>query len=554
MKKLLIIIAAACCLAVPSAALAGEVKLALFAFDANSAQDLSSVQKGIATMLPGRLSMPGQISVIELPAAGQAGAKARSLSAADRLAMAKKAGAAYLLAGSITKLGKTISIDARLLETAAGSSPMPISVQSTGLDGIIPQLNILAQKARSAIIGKNSPGLDTGYGSFASEGQQGRRNRVYTNAAVEPDDYSGAPRRPRSKPSRFETDLPSRTYGKGPGSVFAPAPANTFSVKGKPLYYMCTGDVNGDGTKELIAAGPDFVGIYALKNGALIKISEIQIGIDEHVVHVDAGDFNGNGIAEIYVSCYETQSANSFIVEFKDNNYVRLAEKQRWFYRVYPLSDGTVKLIGQEAGTTSPFVGDIFIMKWKEGKLISRIEFILPGSRSIYGFGEGDIDADGVTDFLVFDKPFFSTQPELIMVSTSSKTVWRDRRKMGGSPNSFTTYISELDQTEFVPLRIICADLSPDGRWIAIVGKNYRKGGGTLGKLFDFNEGNVQCLLWDGADLEPVWTSAPLNDTVRDYIFEDFDNDGEKELIILSLRSRGMSGSYLNTFTTYKTK
>ncbi|MBN2109019.1 MAG: VCBS repeat-containing protein [Deltaproteobacteria bacterium] len=555
-----VLISALCCMLSAVAAEAKEVRLVLFPFEAHSAEDLSNVQSGIATMLPGRVSMPGQIIVLEPPGVkADAGQKPRVIPAAEQLAIAKKAGADYLLAGSITKMGAVISIDARLVNLAASDSPVPISVQSQGFDGIIPQLNILAQKARESVVGSIAP-AGPAAGSLAPDdslyAQPGTRSRSYNTASEEPQDvYQPPPRRPQSKPSRFDAEQPRRRYGAGPGALFESAPAFSAEIKGKPLHAICSGDVNGDGKNELIAAGPELVNIYQLSGNSLTKIAEIPVGIDEHVVHVDAGDFNGNGIDELYVSCYETQRARSFIVEFQQNQFIRIAQNQRWFYHVYKLSDASVRLIGQEAGTVSPFSGDIFSMEWKEGKLISREQFILPGSRGIYGFGEGDVDADGVTDFLVFDKGFFNTQPDLILVSATSKTVWRDTKNLGGTPNFFSvcTTSNEIDQKENVPLRIICADISPDGRWAVIVGKNNRRGGSVVSKLFDFTEGQLQCLLWDGADLALNWSSPVIEDFVTDYLFDDIDKDGVREIIMLSSRSEGFGGASSNQISMYKT-
>ena len=538
---------------------AKEVKIALFPFEAHGAEDLTGVQSGIATMLPGRMSMPGQILVLELQGAkAEAGQKPRVIAAPEQLAMAKKAGADYLLAGSITKMGAIISIDARLVNLAASDSPVPISVQSQGLDAIIPQLNILAQKARNAVLETTSP-AKSALGSLAADddayAQPRKRNRSYKTVAEEPEDvYQPPPRRPQGKPSRFDSDKPKRNYGAGPGALFESSPAFSATVNGKPYTCICAGDVNGDGKKELIASGPDSVDIFQMSGGSLTKIAQIPVGVDEHVVHVDAGDFNGNGIDELYVSCYETQNARSFIVEFQQNQFTRIAQRQSWFYRSYRLSDAAVKLIGQEAGSVSPFTGDIYTMEWKDGKLVSREQFILPGSRGIYGFGEGDIDADGVTDFLIFDKGLFNTEPDLIMVSTTSKTVWRDTKKLGGTPNFFSKYttLNEMQQKEYVPLRIICADITPDGRWAVIIGKNNRRGGSVVSKLFDFTEGQLQCLLWDGADLEPNWTSPMIKDYVVDYLFEDIDKDGVQEIVLLSLKSEGLSSTCANQISMYK--
>ena len=553
MKKLLFLIAGVCCFVLPAAGIAGEVKLALFPFETNAQEDLSNVQAGICSMLPGRLSMPGQIVVIE-PAAQSA---KRGMTADERLAIAKKAGADYLLSGAITKLGAVISIDARLVSVSGAADPLPISVQSSGMDGIIPQLNTLAQTARNAIIEKTAPTRPAAGPAIAAEPypQPGKKNAY---AADEPQElYRPAPRRPQSPPSRFETDKPKRSYGPEPAALFEPETSFTAAVSGKQMNYLCAGDVNGDGKRELVAAGLDFAGIYQLTGGSLALLAEIPLGIDEHVVHVDAGDFNGNGIDEIYVTCWDAQNARSFVVEYQKDRLVRIAERQRWFYRAYPLSDGSVKLIGQEAGTVNPFSGDIYLMQWNAGKLVSREQFILPGSRDLYGFGEGDIDADGVTDFLVFDRHFFNIQPDLIMVSTTAKTVWRDTKKLGGTPNFYTKYTtvtSDMEMKEFIPLRIICADIGPDGRWAAIIGKNFKKGDSVIDKLMDFSMGQVQCLLWDGSDLAPNWVSPTVSDVVRDYIIDDLDKSGVPQLIILSTRAQGLMGSCVNKFMAFRVK
>lgn len=543
-------IAAVCFVLAAAAAEAKEITLALFPFDANASGELSEIQAGIKAMLPGRLSMPGQIVVVE---AG-AGAKAGGLTAADRLSLAKKAEAGYLLSGTITKIGATISIDARLVDAGGDEPPVPISVQSTGLDGIIPQLNVLAQKARSILIEKIEPGTGLAQApGAAAAGWSGGS----AAAGGQTQDYTPQhPRRPRSAPTRFTSDMPRRDYGAGPGPLFEAAPAFTVTRKNKPLTCLCAGDINGDGKTELIAAGPDIIIVYSLTGATLSRTAEIPVGISEHVVHIDAGDFNGNGVDELYVSSYEAQRANSFVIEFQKDRFERILEKQRWFYRAYRLSDKSVKLIGQKAGTASPYSGDILNLQWKEGKLISREQFILPGSRDLYGFGEGDIDADGVTDFLVFDRGIFNAQPELTMVTTTSRTVWRDTGRLGGTQNFFLVYAatSDIEQKEYVPLRIICEDLSPDGRWAAIVGRNYNTSDGLLGKLTDFNQGQVQCLLWDGADLAANWTSAPADGTVRDYILTDLDRDGTRELIILATRPAGLLSASTNVITAYRLK
>jgi hypothetical protein len=59
--------------------------------------------------------------------------------------------------------------------------------------------------------------------------------------------------------------------------------------------------------------------------------------------------------------------------------------------------------------------------------------------------------------------------------------------------------------------------------------------------------------LWDGADLALNWSSPMIKDSVTDYLFDDIDKDGVREIIILSLRSDGFGGSSINKVSMYKT-
>ncbi len=322
-----------------------------------------------------------------------------------------------------------------------------------------------------------------------------------------------------------------------------------------PFSRACCGDVNGDGNKELILAGQDELRIYQVRDKTLVECGSIPLTVDEHIVHVDAADMNGNKIDELYVSSYESRQANSFVAEFSQGDYKRISGKPlKYFFRVYRPADDEALLIGQEAGISNPFSGTLFQFAWKDGSLVSREEFLMPGSHGIYSFTEADVDGDESRDYLVFDKGLFTTNHRLTFFSTTGKITWRDTQNLGGSPNFFNKIVvSDMHEQEFVPLRIICDYFSDtDALPTVIVAKNSRGKERLIDKLLNYTQGEVQCLAWNGADLATIWTSSQVHDYVADYIVDDIDNDSVKELCIVSVSGEEMFGKATNRITVYR--
>jgi len=489
--------------------------------------------------------------------------KPKNLSLQERLSLTKKLGAEYFLAGTITKIGATISIDAQLVSVNSSGQPLPVFVQSPDLDGIIPQLSTFAQNVKEKIIADLNPALEEA-GTVAERAAPKKATAYsgrYETTAEEPEELEPPPeeeppppvRRRRKRPVPVK---PKKPVFKMPPAPFEPSPWFAYDIKSKPCSTVCCGDVNGDGKKELILAGQDELRIYQVKDKALIECAAIKITMDEHIVHVDAADMNGNKTDELYVSSYEGHYANSFVVEFSQGDYKRISDKPlKYFFRVYRPVDTDALLIGQEAGISSPFSGTLFQFEWKDGSLISREEFLMPGSHGIYSFTEADVDGDESRDYLVFDKGLFTTNHQFTIFSTTGRITWRDTKKLGGSPNFFNKFVvSEMPEQEFTPPRIICDYFrDTDALPTVIVAKNSRGEERFIDKLMNYTQGEVQCLAWNGTDLATIWTSSQVHDYITDYIVADIDNDGQKELCMVSVSGEGVFGKATNRITVYRT-
>ncbi len=525
-------------------ACARESRIALFQLETHAREDLSYISSGMRSLLPTRIAVPGKISVIDQHTIDQALKKNISdYTAEELLQLAQSLDADFFLKGSITKIGSTISVDAQLIDVLYGEKPLPVVLQCRTMDDLIPQLSQFARTIKEHIIG--GPVLEDYSPSRRSQPDA----QPYGRAAQQP----AAQRPVQPPPPAYEP--PPKPAFKPLAAVFAQAPAAALSIKSRPLHCLADADIDGDGTPELLAAGDDRLHVIQRQGSDLTEAGTVDVASGETIIRVDAMDVNENGRDELYVSCFDGHRASSFVVEQADGTYKRLAENQRFFFRKYTSSDGTAKLMAQQTDIAAPFTGTIFRIDWKDGTLITREEIILPGSPALYGCTEGDIDNDGSKEFIAFHKGLFSIKYQLHIYSFTGRVEWRDTMELGGSPKSFShlLYGDDIEQSVYIPMRVLCEDVNGDGRLEVITVNNYKKGTGLLKKILDYNRGEVVCLHWDGADLSQNWSSGTVENYVSDYILTDMDRDGRKELYMLSVEPGGFIGKAVNTITAYAT-
>ena len=133
--------------------LAREVKVAVFQFDVHSKEDLDYIASGISALVPARITVPGKISVIDnYLIKKELIKKPEKYPLAEKLSLAKKLGADFFLTGTITKIENSISIDSLLVDVLDSEQAFPVSIQSTGLNNIIPEINNFAKKVKKIII------------------------------------------------------------------------------------------------------------------------------------------------------------------------------------------------------------------------------------------------------------------------------------------------------------------------------------------------------------------------------------------------------------------
>src|SRR3990170_4014008 len=94
--------------------------------------------------------------------------------------------------------------------------------------------------------------------------------------------------------------------------------------------------------------------------------------------------------------------------------------------------------------------------------------------------------------------------------------------------------------------RIVYTELYGDGLGEVIISRNDP---GTLGRYFkvirSYDKGEIIDLLWGGNSLEENWRTKKIDGYIADYVVNDIDNDGQKELVIVVVMDGGRGKSYI---------
>ncbi len=131
------------------------VKVAILPFNIHAPQDLSYVREGIQDMLTTRLFTPGKVETIDPEVVREALAELKTpLTRETARKLGEKLGVDYVLYGSVSVFGNTVSLDAELLPVKAEKSPITLYTQVEGLGGVIPELARFAKRSRAYILGE----------------------------------------------------------------------------------------------------------------------------------------------------------------------------------------------------------------------------------------------------------------------------------------------------------------------------------------------------------------------------------------------------------------
>ena len=479
---------------------ARPVRVAILPFQIHSAEDLGYLKGGIFDIISSRLAASGEIDVIGKSGIERVLTEMRPSRLDEEVA--REAGvrlkADYVALGSVTKIGDSISLDARLIDVGGQKPPSGVFAQTKGLDQLMGKVDEFARELGNTILGKPA--------ATAKTAEPGAKTPYIV--------------RPKEGPI---------IYGEE-GVGFQKSQKFPFEIKGLDI-----ADVDGDGQNEIVLMDKHTLWIYKYAEERLRLFRKLRGRINRDFLTLDVADVNGNGTAEIFVTSVVGEDLSSFILEHEGDRFKRISDKNRWYFRVLDLPEKGPTLLGQKMGSEETFSGPIYQFSWKGKKFARGKKLKLPKQTPLFGLAIADITGDGSEEIIQFDYA-----DHLKVLSMDGKDLlYRSRTSYGGSDNFFDREsVPEWDRSDrvakrfYLPGRILVLDSNGDGRVEVIVNKNHFSTGRLFQRLRPYDKGQVYDLAWDGMMLAENWRTKEIPGYVADYQVRDFDNDGEVELVV----------------------
>jgi len=543
-----------------SGSMAGEKKtVAVLPFTVHSAENIDYVRQGIWDMLASRISVSDKIQVASKDIILESLKKqsGKELSLADVYGLGKTLNMDYVVWGSITKIGNSFSVDGKLVDIAAYTSSVGVFTQSQGMDDLIPKITDFAQRINVHILGTvpsafsqatvpvvpaaappPPPTAQTSRESQIISGMKAGKKGTYT-ALINPDFITGTG--PLDKKAFWMSDkLPTEFRG------------------------IDIGDVNGDGLNETVLIDAKTIYIYQKKGDAFTLLQTIKGNPSDNYISLDVADINQSGIKQIFVTNLRTDTVDSFVLEYQNGKYIKIATGIRWFLRVINTSAGTPMLLGQIKGIEHPFDSDIYELIWSGGRYGQGKKQKIPRGLSIYGLtidnlsegGKDKIIALNQDDYLCIYEPTDKPLWQLQTLGGNDNLLWKSDDNFGGS----NLYVENVEQSRmesnqkntFINSRILTYDLNKDGKREIVIVKNLSSSVRLFQNVKLFTAAEVYNLGWDGLGLLENWRTRKINGYVADYQFKDIDNDGENEIVLALVLSTGPSLTGRSVVVAYK--
>jgi hypothetical protein len=439
--------------------------------------------------------------------------------------LGKKLGADYVLFGSLTVFGNSVSIDAKMVDVTGKKTPLTFFNQSQGMDQVIPSVNLFASDINEKEFGRvmaarRVPPSAQPPGAKAAQTEpvfRANPNKLLTGG------FGGEETQNTQKGSPGSAFL-STQMGSGPAVRFWKSRSFHQRITG-----VAIGDIDGDGKNETVFTTDHTLEAYRYENKRFRKIGTLANRDLDHLIGVDVADINRNGVAEIFVSALDPyrKYVKSFVVEFNGKTFTEIVPESEWYYRVVDIPKRGHVLLGQKQGLESPFNKPIFELVWQNSGYESANKDMRARRANVLGFALGDAMNDGAEEAVVFDE-----LDDLRIYSSTGKEIWKDGEKSGGTPRYFQLPNAGVEDTEnhaYYPMRILIDDINKDGKNEVITIKNYRLS--DILSYRTYTHGEIEIRAWDGVGLAVRWHTRKLSGYLSDFGIGDFDNDGKNELV-----------------------
>ena len=502
----------------PQSAAAKPQRVAVLPFKINAEKDLSFLRDGIVDMLASRLSWEDKVVVLSrVETARVLETVASPITEGTAREIGTRLGVDYVLFGSLTVFGNSVSIDAKMVDISGSKPPLTFFNQSQQMDQVIPGIDLFATDINDKIFGRAMPARQVYAPSQTPQEQTDLRTHPEKLFAQGFDDREMEESQRVAPGPAFMATKEARSQS----AQFW----KSHSLKER-IVGLAIGDTDHDGKQETIILTPHTVELYRFEKSRFYKINTIADHHLDNFIGVDVADINGNGYPEIFVSALNPlkNMISSFVLEFNGQTYTEIVKDSRWYYRVVGDNTRGTILLGQRHVTQNPFSGAIFEMVWNDSDYEPANQVLRSNRANAMGVALGNAMNDGSEVDVVFDNLDY-----LKIFDSAGNDIWKDGEHSGGTPEYFELREGSVEDKIYYPMRIVIRDIDRDGKNEVITVNNKR-----LSELLSYRkytEGEIEIRGWDGIGLAVLWRTRKLSGHFSDFAVGDFDNDGKDELI-----------------------
>ncbi len=546
---------------------AGSAIVAIMPFAMNAPASLNYLQSGLRDMLSSRLSWQGRVQVVDRFKVDSAARGTKEVSQNEALRIGAVLKADYVLVGSITCTGKSVSIEAKMAPVSGKTEPVSFYTQAKGLDDVLPQVNLLAQQINQKIFGK--PEEKTQNASTEAEELATRNPEFLLPEAAKSAEKTSREKTSLDKTSADKTSADKTSADKtsadktSAGKSFADKIPffNRESAKANPegpqsqddfwrsqdlqgaIVGMDVGDVDGDGQDEIVAVQAKRLIVYKKEKESLRAVGTFEGTPADSFLWVSVGGVHGEGKPHIYLTNLRTGNASgkgvdvySYVLAFSGGSVRVVAEGIPYYLNTVHLGRRGEVLVGQKRGEKDqgPFGGGIFEMQLQGNSLVPGPEVGTPPRAhiNVFNFAKADIRNARVDEFIQVDDRF---TPRIL--DASGNLVWSGEGVWGATTNSFESKIEDRLWRKAtcyaIPSPILIADLRHIGMPEVVVNRNtpsFEKYQANCRKYFSLGE--IVALSWGSKGLTETWKTKELNGQVTSLRIGSLDGKDNNQLVV----------------------
>ncbi len=498
--------------------------IAIVPLEMNATQDLSFLQKGLFTMLASRIADPGKVDILQRESVEKAMEQAQAnpltqgpLNESKARLIGAGLNADYLLYGSLTLFGQSMSLDMFLVDVKGSSPTLSFSKQANDPGAVITELDKIASELNLKAFHRQPV-------QIIPEAQQ------YVQ-----------PVQQQTGGDSYSSPLTNFRYLYAANGI----------ING-----IATGDVDGDKKNEVVIIFEHAIEILKRDPaGKLIPFKRIEDGQHVDLIGVDAADINHNGTEEIFVTRLhkETGFIQSFVIEFNGTSFQKIVQDLPWYLRAVTDNTGKKSLFAQKSGRKGPYAGkNVFRVHWINNTYEAGDVLSVPDGFTVMSMAFGsDIGATASKGILYTDQ-----EGRLTIVNENGKLEWISESGYGGSKLYYTFHednaIRMIDSDNekkgvFFQPRNIMLGKNSDGKQDVIVIKNKESADYTFGNIRTYKTGDIEVMRWSEMGLAPQTAAKKIPGQVTGMAVGDSGKTGKKELLVTVVKKR-------NNFAPKKSK